>query len=399
MTSPVPTDVTPRAAKARVEWVDHAKGICIFFVVMLHVNEYVQEQLHAIGWLEHVVVFARPFRMPDFFLIAGLFLASALRRPWRHYLDRKVVHFLYLYGIWMTLEFLIVDLQFLIRTDVGAPEIVLGYFRRFIDPSGPLWFIHMLPIFFVVTRLTRAMPAWLMWLAAATLHSLQIKTGWNVPDEFAARYVYFYSGYVLAPHVFRIAAWAYERAGINYLYLAGWGIVNGLVVAAGWAGLPVVSLALGYAGALAVILTAVLLSKLEWTRPLRYLGQNSVVVYLGDFGMTLIVVTLLRPLIDDPGSLALIASVLTVVGTIVLWQLLIRTPARFLYDRPRRFHLAAEADRSAPAIAPRMTSEVPSHEDLTREPPVSERAVLRASGKLSTARIPDVQPESDDRSS
>ena len=78
----------------RVGWVDYAKGFCIVFVVMMHStlgggNTFGQE-----GWLHSVVAFAKPFRMPDFFLISGLFLARVIERDWRTYLDRKVVHFL-----------------------------------------------------------------------------------------------------------------------------------------------------------------------------------------------------------------------------------------------------------------------------------------------------------------
>ncbi len=327
--------------KPRVEWVDYAKGICIFFVVMLHANDVAQERMREIGWLEEVVKFARPFRMPDFFLIAGLFLASALRRPWRRYLDTKVVHFLYYYLLWMTLRFVVVDLEPLVRADdASARGVVLAYFRRWIDPIGTLWFIHMLPIFFVVTRLTRSVPPWVMWLGAVALHSTQIETEWTVINQFASRYVYFYSGYVLAPHVFRIAEWAHARAGAALGYLVCWGVINGLMVAAAWAELPIVSLALGYAGALGVILSAVMLSKLSWTGPLRYLGQNSIVVYLGDFWVCRIVVRALALMIGDVGALALASTVLTTIGAVILWRVTLRTPGRFMYVRPR-WHPAA----------------------------------------------------------
>lgn len=329
-----------QAPKPRVEWVDYAKGICIFFVVMLHANDLALEQVHEIGWLDEVVKFAKPFRMPDFFLIAGLFLASALRRPWRRYLDTKVVHFLYFYLLWMTLRFVVVDLDNLIL-DHGATagEIVLIYLQRWIDPIGTLWFIHMLPIFFVVTRLTRSVPPWVMWLGAAALHTTQIETEWTVINQFASRYVYFYSGYVLAPHVFRIAAWAHARAGAAIGYLLCWGVINGLMVAAGWADLPIASLALGYAGALAVIFSAALLSKLSWTGPLRYIGQNSIVVYLGDFWVSRVVIRPLSLVIGDAGALALATTMLSTIGTVILWRVTLRTPARFLYVRPRWLQL------------------------------------------------------------
>jgi uncharacterized membrane protein YcfT len=78
-------------AEGRVAWVDTAKGFCIIFVVMMHSTLGVGNAAGQEGWLHTVVAFARPFRMPDFFLISGLFLARVIGRDWRTYLDRKVV--------------------------------------------------------------------------------------------------------------------------------------------------------------------------------------------------------------------------------------------------------------------------------------------------------------------
>ncbi len=50
-------------------------------------------------------MFAKPFRMPDFFLISGLFLSVVIDRDWRTYLDRKVMHFAYFYVLWVTIQF------------------------------------------------------------------------------------------------------------------------------------------------------------------------------------------------------------------------------------------------------------------------------------------------------
>ena len=77
----------------RIDWVDYAKGICIVLVVMMHSTLGVEAARGREGWLHDVVEFAKPFRMPDFFLISGLFLARVIDRDWRTYLDRKVVHF------------------------------------------------------------------------------------------------------------------------------------------------------------------------------------------------------------------------------------------------------------------------------------------------------------------
>ena len=93
------------AVPGRIDWVDYAKGICIVLVVMMHSTLGVQEAAGQTGFMDYVVAFARPFRMPDFFLISGLFLARVIDRDWRTYLDRKVVHFAYFYLLGTAIQF------------------------------------------------------------------------------------------------------------------------------------------------------------------------------------------------------------------------------------------------------------------------------------------------------
>ena len=65
---------TPRGA--RVDSVDFSKGICIVMVVMMHSVLCVEQAYGESGFMHGLVAFAKPFRMPDFFLISGLFLAQ-----------------------------------------------------------------------------------------------------------------------------------------------------------------------------------------------------------------------------------------------------------------------------------------------------------------------------------
>ncbi len=61
-------------ADGRLAWVDIAKGICILLVVMMHSVIGTGTALGGEGFLHPVVAFAKPFRIPDFFLLSGLFL-------------------------------------------------------------------------------------------------------------------------------------------------------------------------------------------------------------------------------------------------------------------------------------------------------------------------------------
>src|SRR5581483_7551827 len=86
-------------ATGRLDWVDVAKGICIILVVMMHSTFGVEKSIASETALHTFIEWARPFRMPDFFLISGLFLAARIDRPWRAYLDTKVVHFAFLRAV------------------------------------------------------------------------------------------------------------------------------------------------------------------------------------------------------------------------------------------------------------------------------------------------------------
>ena len=324
----------------RVDWVDYAKGFCIVFVVMMHSTLGVEAAVGHEGWLHHAVAFALPFRMPDFFMISGLFLANVIDRPWRTYLDRKVVHFAYFYLLWMTIQ-LAVKAP-LIAHEQGATEVLRLYLVSLIDPFGTLWFIYMLPIFFVFIRLTRGVPVPLVWLFGAALEIAHVKTGWMVPDEFAARFVYCYTGYVFAKPIFALTARAQAHPLAGLAGLLVWGAINGTLVYYGYETLPFVSLALGLAGACAVVTAAALMAKSDVFRPLRYCGRNSIVIYLAFFlPMAATRAVMLRyGLIGDVGTISAVVTLAGVLGALALFWAARGTPARFLFERPAPFWLA-----------------------------------------------------------
>jgi uncharacterized membrane protein YcfT len=222
----------------RVDWVDYAKGICIIMVVMMHSVLGVELAAGQTGFMHALVTFAKPFRMPDFFLISGLFLALVIDRDWRTYLDRKVVHFAYFYVLWVTIQFGFKAPGF--AAEQGWTHAGYLYLESFIEPFGTLWFIYLLPIFFVVIKLTRRAPAILIWGLAALLESLHVKTDWTVIDEFCARFVYIYSGYLFAGYVFALSDRARAGCALALGGLAAWALINGGLVALGLSEMPLV---------------------------------------------------------------------------------------------------------------------------------------------------------------
>lgn len=324
----------------RIPWVDYAKGICIILVVMMHSTLGVGEAAGGEGFMHHVVEFARPFRMPDFFLISGLFLSLVIDRPWRRYLDRKVVHFAYFYVLWLLIQgaFKWPGLAL----SEGPSAVAEAFLLALVEPFGTLWFIYLLPVFFVVAKLARNAPPWLVLAAAAALEMAPIHTGWTVVDEFAARFVYFCVGWYAAPYVFALAKFVAARAGLALAALAGWAVVNAALVHLDLAILPVVSILLGLVGCGAVVATAALLARFKTADFVRYAGEHSIVIYLAFFlPMAVTRIALLKTgIVTDIGWMSVIVTAMGVICPLALYWFTERTGwGRFLFARPAAFRI------------------------------------------------------------
>ncbi len=330
---------------ARVDWVDYAKGICIIRVVMMHSVLGVELAAGETGFMHAVVAFARPFRMPDFFLISGLFLPLVIDRDWRTYLDRKVVHFAYFYVLWVTIQFGFKAPGF--AAAAGWQHAGYLYLESFIEPFGTLWFIYLLPIFFVIIKLTRKIPAPVIWGVAAGLEMSHITIGWTIIDEFCARFVYIYSGYLFAAYVFALSDRARARPVVAIAGLLAWAVINQSLVGLGFSDWPVVSLALGYAGAIAIVVAGTLLARAQLLNGLRFCGEHSIVIYLAFFlPMAATRTVLLKTgVIADIGTISLLVTIAGVVGALLIWRLALRVGARFLFERPIAFWIAPPKPR------------------------------------------------------
>lgn len=328
-------DRSASAAKSRVDWVDYAKGICIILVVLMHSNGGVEKAAQQITWIHGFIEWARPFRMPDFFLISGLFLAQRIDRPWREFLDSKFLHFAYFYLLWMTILFSAKSGA--LTGHLDSEEIFSGWAFGLIQPNAAVWFIYMLPVFMVTIKLAKPLPPLFVLVAGAVLESLKIESGWLVIDEFAARFVYVFAGYWLSKHIFAFA----RLVGGQRLHtvLAGfavWALVNTIAVNSGYAAQPGISLALGFLGACAVVTAGVILSKSSLAEALRYCGENSIVIYLAfSLFMAATRVVLLR--LGQPADLGLVSLMCTaagIIGPLMTFWIVRGTPMKFLFKRP-----------------------------------------------------------------
>ncbi len=317
----------------RINWIDQARALSIILVVIMHSTLGVEKAMGIEGWMHHVVAYATPFRIPAFFLISGLLLASALRKPLIVFLDKRVYTLAYLYAVWLTIQFGFKAPGMIAENGVSATT--LAYLSAYVQPFGTLWFIYVLPIFFLIARATMRLPQLAVLGVALIANLAPIHTGWMVIDESATFFFYFYMGHVAALHIQTIVDWVTEKWTLALGGLLTWAVAHGLLL--DYATLPVVHLMFAGAGALALISVAALLRYLPGMEFLRWIGRNTVVIYLGFFLPMAITRTVLLKsgFISDAGTISLITSIAAVVGAVIMYLIAERMRlAQFFYRKP-----------------------------------------------------------------
>ena len=358
------TGTMMQTTKSRLDWVDMAKGLSIFLVVTMYCAASVGEDTGQVGFLHWTIAFATPFRMPEFFVLSGLFLSQVIDRPWKSYADRRVVHYAYFYALWAVIH--IVFKEALIARDFSGAASSLAW--AVVEPYGVLWFIYMLAVFGLVAKFLHEIKAsaWGVLAVGAILQMASIHTGSYLIDQFAEYFVYFYAGAVFAPRIFKLADWSADHVALALGALAAWAVVNAVMVFSpgfvmdpvhiqmGWGALPGLHLILALAGAAAICMVAAMLTRLPFMDWLRWMGSKSLVIYVAFvLPMGIARTVFLRLGLDEPNLLSLLTMAVAIVSPLALWWIVQKTGfGRFLFERPAWAHLPGTRPRSSAQPAP-----------------------------------------------
>ena len=345
---------TQNGTAARISWIDIARGICILMVVAMHSTLGVERASEATGWMGHVVRWTMPFRIPDFFFISGFLAAGVAAMPRARFIDAKIVFFGYFYLLWLAIN---LALRIAVaprgETDAFFPELVTGL----VDPFGMLWFIYILPLFYIVLRITGDGQRRLILATAAVLHIVAAAardeaeavmastlTGWMAFDSFSLFLIFFLLGAAGRNHVLGLVGHIQNHPRLAVVGLAVWGVLHTLALQAGFATMAGPSIVFGLAGALAIATAAVLLAQLGWLGWLAFVGRNSLAIYLAfSIPMALSRTFLIRyDIVKDVGWQALVVTVIAVIMPLAMQAAVASGPLRFLFIRPNWARLGGQ---------------------------------------------------------
>ena len=265
---------------------------------------------------------------------------KVISKPWKSYLDTKVVHYLYFLVLWTLL--IVPGVWMITGTPPASGSDALAQLvYSLYKPVAMLWFILMLPVYFVVARLLKGVPDVLVLAVAAAMMVFPLHSGIYPLDWFGEYFVFFFAGHVMAERFFSLADWARAEPRKAVLAIVVWAIGNAILIKMKLNDHLAISLILGFIGISALVMLSSLISRYPAARWLNYLGRNSIVIYLGFYLPLLLIAAHVGPWAVSAhakASILLLGSVLAALG---LHQLANRAGLHFLYQRPAWAHLVA----------------------------------------------------------
>ena len=188
----------------RLHWVDYAKGIGIFLVVVGHVlRGLVNSSILQPSTLQSFVDrWIYGFHMPLFFFISGLFVQRSLSKPFKDFLLDKLYVIAYPYFLWSLIQMAI---QALASRYTTTNHISLANIWQIIyQPYQQFWFFYTLFAILIVYGILHKLklsPIFFLIFAVLLycLHGLNVNFGsWGVLYLFRRHAIYFALGVIFA---------------------------------------------------------------------------------------------------------------------------------------------------------------------------------------------------------
>lgn len=325
--------MTALSAAKRLRWVDYAKGIGIFLVVLGHgLRGLVSSSILSASPLTQAIdqwIYA--FHMPLFFLLSGLFVERSLSKPFQQFLKDKLRVIAYPYFVWSLLQSF---LQIVVGNSTNNRMAVSDLWKIFYSPILQFWFLYVLFVLLLAYALLRRfkVPVLAILVAGLLFYYIPVDLGsWGVAYMIRLNAPYFLIGAYIGSRPLpdftrsplpRLAL----TAAIGFL-LVSLAVVTQLVTQL--AMVPLVAIA----GVSATIAISVLLDRLNWLQVLVWWGTLSLEIYVSSTIFQAVVRILLQKVgILNPALHLVVSLVAAIYLPILLVELSRRLRVPYLFS-------------------------------------------------------------------
>lgn len=268
----------------RWNWVDYLKGLAILLVVYRHVLIGIERSGMTVPtWVVNLNMIFFSFRMPLFFILAGLFINSSLaKRTVAKLATIKFHHLLYPYVVW---AFIQVSLQITMSGSTNSNRGLIDYLYILYQPRAldQFWYLPALffaSMVFVLIKTTCKAPSWVQLLLGIIFYFVApYLDRVSIVSDWMAFYVFFALGDALSVSFFKKNAQAFLKNIWSLVLLAPVFIL----VQVYYLNYPTGNLELlgvSLVGCLFMFILAFHLEKWNVLRFLRILGYHSLYIYV-----------------------------------------------------------------------------------------------------------------------
>ncbi|NLG54557.1 MAG: acyltransferase family protein [Rhodococcus sp.] len=329
--------------KPRYGWVDLAKGVSIVLVVLLHTTNFMVGRGLADPIWHEFNAYAQPIRMPLFFFVSGLFVTSAMSKPWGEVLRRRVAPLVYIYVLWTLLRFLY--FTFLPETS-GTAEAAYWWkpLEAALRPDSGMWFIYALAVFTVAARALRSVspPTQLAAAVALAVVSPELEFDSWAWHNMLSYFVFFLLGAYLAPLAHRVATGSTvpRMAAVVAIFAGVSMIFRDSDVLRSY---TIATIALSMLGLVTGVLLMGRIGELRVLEPLRWLGRRTLPVFLMH---EIVLGTVIAGLLGIGVGLAvgqripagpLVVTAIAVAASVGIHRVVLRARQPWLFTLPDRF--------------------------------------------------------------
>ncbi len=187
--------------RQRIQWIDYARGLAIFGVVMWHVvggvvgdGVTVTPGMVAFGDIWDLYTFRL---MPIFFFVSGAFFVRSLSRPFMQVVVNKAKTIAYPYALWTIISLIVGTIVGFLGVEA---ENLSQVPRLFYDPISHYWFLYALMVIMLLTYVayTFKINRWLIVAFGLLIFILSAATVfyniWYVVGQIGYFFIFFMAG-------------------------------------------------------------------------------------------------------------------------------------------------------------------------------------------------------------